>query len=176
MDEPRTAGAPLSRIYVGQRVLLRDMGQEATVLEEPAADGKVTVQAGNLRLRVEQRGLAQGAQERPRRLGRSLGQETSGGRESGAVRIALARARETRPELDLRGKRADEAESDLRVWLDDALLAGLPQGRVIHGKGTGALRDMVQGVLRADFPTVKSRLGQAGEGGDGVTVVVFSAS
>ena len=177
VDEPRTAGAPLSRIYVGQRVLLRDMGQEATVLEEPAADGKVTVQAGNLRLRVEQRGLAQGAQERPRRLGRSLGQETSGGgRESGAVRIALARARETRPELDLRGKRADEAESDLRVWLDDALLAGLPQGRVIHGKGTGALRDMVQGVLRADFPAVKSRLGQAGEGGDGVTVVVFSAS
>lgn len=174
LPEPVRIGAPLARVYVGQRVLLRDMGQEAVVLEEPAADGKVTVQAGSLRLRVERDGLGQAAPEGG--AGRGSHSDRAPDTHGSAIRISLDRTRQVRPELDLRGRRAEDAESELRAWIDDALLAGLPQGRIIHGKGTGALRELVQGVLRTDFPDLGCRLGAAGEGGDGVTVVRFSVT
>jgi DNA mismatch repair protein MutS2 len=74
-------------------------------------------------------------------------------------------------ELDLRGKRYEEAMNEVEKYLDDALLAGYPQVSVIHGKGTGALRKGVANLLKA-HPNVKStRMGESGEGGSGVTVV-----
>ncbi len=73
--------------------------------------------------------------------------------------------------LDLRGARVDEALEALSRYLDDAALAGLEQVLVIHGLGTGALRDAVRAQL-GSHPLVKSfRAGERGEGGDGATIV-----
>lgn len=73
--------------------------------------------------------------------------------------------------LDLRGARVDEALSALETYLEDASLAGLAKVTVIHGLGTGALRDAVR-TEAAAHPLVKFvRAGERGEGGDGVSVV-----
>ena len=73
-------------------------------------------------------------------------------------------------ELDLRGSRVEEALDDLDRHLDSAFLAGLPWVRIIHGKGTGRLRDAVRESLD-HHPQIKShKPGLPGEGGDGVTV------
>ncbi|WP_408007141.1 endonuclease MutS2 [Pseudalkalibacillus sp. A8] len=77
----------------------------------------------------------------------------------------------TKPELDLRGERYENALRTVDKFLDESLLAGYPQVSIIHGKGTGALRKGVQSLLK-EHPNVKStRLGSAGEGGSGVTIV-----
>jgi len=76
-------------------------------------------------------------------------------------------------ELDLRGQRVEEALSELDKYLDDAYLAALPYARIVHGKGTGALRDAVREAL-GDHPLVASfRTGELNEGGEGVTVVTL---
>jgi DNA mismatch repair protein MutS2 len=77
-------------------------------------------------------------------------------------------------ELDLRGQRVNEILPRLDKYLDDAFLAGLPFVRIIHGKGTGTLRQVVRQQLR-DHPLVKShRSGEQGEGGSGVTIAYLA--
>ena len=74
------------------------------------------------------------------------------------------------PEIDLRGMRADEAEERVMYALDAAIRADLPSLRVIHGKGTGALRERVAEMLRKDSRVKHFRLGAWNEGGAGVTI------
>lgn len=76
-------------------------------------------------------------------------------------------------ELDLRGERFEDALMRVEKYIDDALLAGYPRVNIIHGKGTGALRQGVQEYLRNHRSVKKFRFGDAGEGGTGVTVVEF---
>jgi DNA mismatch repair protein MutS2 len=79
-------------------------------------------------------------------------------------------------ELDLRGQRVEESIPQLDKYLDDAFLAGMPFVRIVHGKGTGALRQAVRQQLRS-HPLVKShRSGERGEGGSGVTVAYLVES
>ena len=85
------------------------------------------------------------------------------GRSSGGITAAT--------ELDLRGQRVDEAEITLLRALDDAAAVDLRELRVIHGKGTGALRQLVAEVLSRDARVVRFRAGTPAEGGHGVTVV-----
>ena len=90
---------------------------------------------------------------------------------SGITSMRLARARSVASSLDLRGARVDEALEALSRYLDDASLAGLDQVVVIHGLGTGALRDAVR-ELAGSHPLVRTfRAGERGEGGDGATIV-----
>ncbi len=78
-------------------------------------------------------------------------------------------------ELDIRGHRVDEALDVLEAYLDSAYLAGLPYVRIIHGKGTGRLREAVRRALQ-DHPHVRSNeSGLPNEGGDGVTVAKISS-
>lgn len=77
-------------------------------------------------------------------------------------------------ELDLRGMRVAEALEAVERRLDSAFLAGLPFIRVIHGKGTGRLREAVREALRGSPYVASARPGERGEGGDGVTVVDLS--
>ena len=95
----------------------------------------------------------------------------SRGDTSGIGALQLAKSRSVASSLDLRGARVDEALEALSRYLDDAALAGLEQVVVIHGLGTGALRDAVREQASA-HPLVKTfRPGERGEGGDGATIV-----
>ena len=87
--------------------------------------------------------------------------------------MKLNKAQTVQSELMLIGKKVVEAESALDKYLDDCRLAGIKTVRIVHGKGTGALRSAVEGKLSAD-PTIKSfRKGGPGEGDDGVTIAEF---
>jgi DNA mismatch repair protein MutS2 len=80
----------------------------------------------------------------------------------------------TRTELKLIGMRAEQAENALEKYLEDLALSGLQTARIVHGKGTGALRAMVEEVLNRNPLVSSHRLGEQGEGGDGVTIVHLS--
>ena len=103
---------------------------------------------------------------------RCRGPARTGGEASsniGALRLGKARA--VASSLDLRGARVEEALETLGRYLDDAALAGLSRVTIIHGLGTGALRDAVRAEA-GGHPLVKSiRPGERGEGGDGATIV-----
>jgi len=144
----------------GARVRIVATGAPATVVE--LRDGRAMVETGGVRLQVPVSGLA--------RLEEPEAQET---------RRALAASRrggwtgpepDASPEVDLRGLRADEVAGRLEPAIDAAVQADLRILRIIHGKGTGVVRQIVTETLRGD-PRVRSfRLGGAGEGGAGVTV------
>lgn len=87
--------------------------------------------------------------------------------------IGMHLAQSISVEIDLRGMKADEAIETLDKRLDEAVLAGIPMLRVIHGKGTGALRAAVRDRLTGDGNIESFRLGAEGEGGDGVTIIKF---
>ena len=97
--------------------------------------------------------------------------ETAGSSSVAALR--LDRVRSVASSLDLRGARVDEALDLFGRYLDDAALAGLEKVLIIHGMGTGALRDAIRDTA-AGHPLVKGvRAGERGEGGDGATIVTL---
>ena len=154
-DAPRPAPPPATPFRPGDRVRLADGGATTTVLE--VRPGRALVEArGGLRLEVRLADLepAPGA-ARPE------------ARPPGQSRFTLAP-----PPLDadLRGLRVGEAAARLQQVLDRAVVADVPELRLIHGKGTGALRAMVAEVLEKDPRVRDHRSGGVGEGGTGVTV------
>lgn len=159
----REAPVPSRPLHEGDTVLLLDIGKEAVVLTPPDSAGHVEVQAGIIRTRVPLTGLRLLDNRKTAPAAGPKGRSFSSG-ESRA-------SRSVRTELDLRGQTADEALLELDRFIDDAVMAGLGQITVIHGKGTGALRSAVHAHLRT-HPSVKSyRLGTFGEGENGVTIV-----
>jgi len=154
--------APLN-LTKGDRVYIRSMNQSGVVVNPPDAGGQVTVQAGIMKIVVGLSDLALDTTEE---------QVKVGGKPLGSA-VKSTKSLLVSPELDIRGCMSDEAIERLSKYLDDAYLAGLQQARVIHGKGTGALRAAVQLHLRS-HPYIKSyRLGTFGEGENGVTIVEF---
>jgi DNA mismatch repair protein MutS2 len=142
-------------IVVGSTVRSRD-GWQGTVAEIDEGNAEATIAAGPLRVRVPFDGL-QIVAAAPA----SIPGET--------IRPQAHRFIPT--SLDLRGARVDEALDSLDQYLNDASLAGASRVTVIHGHGSGALRDALRAQLR-DHPLVKSwRPGERGEGGDGATIV-----
>ena len=92
---------------------------------------------------------------------------------TGAGKIRMSKAAHVSTEINLLGKTVDEAVAELDKYLDDAYLAHLEKVRVVHGRGTGALRNGVHQHLRK-LKYVKSfHLGEFGEGDSGVTIVTF---
>ena len=146
----------------GDDVLIFDIDKKATVLEVPKDGGLVLVQAGLIKTRVrlsnlrllENNRIASGADTRKKT--RTVTKQLS--------------QREASMELDLRGQTVEEALMNVDSFIDHAQLSGRGQITIIHGKGTGALRNAVQQHLRR-HPAVKSfRLGTFGEGENGVTI------
>ncbi|HWP63411.1 MAG TPA: Smr/MutS family protein, partial [Candidatus Binatia bacterium] len=102
------------------------------------------------------------------------------GSEGGAIRagtnrsrLGLERVRRVASSLDLRGARVEEAVAALERYLEDAALAGLAQVTIVHGLGTGALRDAVRATATAHPLVAAVRGGGPNEGGDGVTIVAL---
>jgi DNA mismatch repair protein MutS2 len=160
--EPRRGAKAEIPLEAGVRVKIGSLGRTGTVVE--LRDGKAMVEAGSLRMLLpveELSALAPGDQQAERRSS-----PPAGGR--------YVHENDAHPEVDLRGLRPDELETRLGRALDSAILANLPSFRIIHGKGTGVLRERVQQMLKADPRIVTFRPGDHFEGGTGVTVVDFS--
>lgn len=143
-------------LEVGSRVRIAATGAEGVVVE--LRDGRAVVETGGVRLQVATRGLEVLRAQQPQ----AARPQPRGGWSAPDVDAA--------PEVDLRGMRADEAVGVLTRALDNAVLAGLPSLRIIHGKGTGALREVVTDVLKGERRVHAFRPGGIGEGGTGVTV------
>ena len=94
-------------------------------------------------------------------------------KKTGSGKIKMSKSATVSTEINLLGKTVDEALTELDKYLDDAYLAHLPSVRVVHGKGTGALRKAVHNYLRRQKHVASYRLGEFGEGDAGVTIVTF---
>jgi DNA mismatch repair protein MutS2 len=151
---------------VGERARSRQGGWEGRIASLDRGGKRATIEAGGMRVVVDASDLEPALE--PTGSGRS-GRVASGGTNAGAIQAA--RARSVAASLDLRGARVEEALEALSRYLDDASLAGLGSVTIIHGLGTGALRDAVR-VAATDHPLVRTaRPGERGEGGDGATIV-----
>lgn len=150
----RPATPQPAEIRAGDRVQIVSLGQEGEVLS--VEDGTAEVQLGSLKVRQPIDAL--------RRLGRArpATQERVVFKPSPVEFVPM--------EIDLRGQRAVEVESMLERYLDDAYRGGLPLVRIIHGKGTGALRQVVRDLLNASPLVARHELAEPNEGGDGVTI------
>ncbi len=161
-SEPRTW-------RVGDRARSRSGGWEGRLAAMDKGGRRATLEAGGIRVMVDLDDLEPA-------LGQPTadsGSATSAGAGTNAAGLRLERARSVASSLDLRGARVEEALEALARYLDDASLAGLASATIIHGLGTGALRDAVREVV-ATHPLVRSsRPGERGEGGDGATIVSF---
>ena len=166
---PEPASAPRTW-QLGERARSRSQGWEGRLVALGRGGRRVTLETGGMRVTVPVddlevaiagQGLTSVATD-----GAAGGQGGSGGES-----LRLDRARSVASSLDLRGARVEEALELLDRYLNDAALAGLDRVTIIHGLGTGALRDAVRLEAR-NHPLVKSlRPGERGEGGDGATIV-----
>ena len=155
---------PEGQIQVGEKVLVRRLGTEGTVMSvDPEG---LEIQVGMLRLRV-----------RPTDVDRMVAVvEPVAVEKLAAVvtgRTALPTVDSPGLELDLRGQRVDEALDALDSYLERGFTAGLIFGRIIHGRGTGALRQAIREALRQSSYIKRWESGGEKEGGDGVSVVFF---
>lgn len=144
----------------GDNVLVMSIGQTGTVLSPADKNGMVRVQAGRFTTRTEVANL---------KLIETPNAATKRNKEKSAYRNTVVKS--FSPELDIRGMYGDDACFMLDKYLDDAALAGIHTVRIIHGKGTGALKAAVWQYLRGDKRVASFRLGVFGEGDGGVTVV-----
>ncbi|MDR0433711.1 MAG: Smr/MutS family protein, partial [Gracilibacteraceae bacterium] len=150
------------QIRPGLTVYLPNLRQRGQIIGW-ASDGEALIQAGIMKLTVPLREIRLSDETRsPEHLRRTI---------RGGMGAGLAKAVTLRSEIDLRGKMAAEALELLDKYLDDAVLTGVHQVSVIHGKGTGALRGAVHDFLRRHPHVGAFRLGEFGEGDTGVTII-----
>ena len=145
---------------------LKSLNLTGTVSTLPNAKGDLYVQMGILRSQVNVRDLER--VEESAVSGPGLPRE-----KTGSGKIKMSKSFSVSPEINLIGMTTDEAMPVLDKYLDDAYLAHLKSVRIVHGKGTGALRKAVQNHLRRQKYIAEFHLGEFGEGDSGVTIVTF---
>ncbi len=156
--------APVKELRVGDAVHVIGLGLNGTVSTLPNAKGDLFVQMGILRSQVNLKDI-EVLEEEP--ITPPEYKKTQSGK------IKMSKSANIHPDINLIGKTVDEALMDLDKYLDDAYLAHLPQVTVIHGRGTGALKNAIHSHLKK-LKYVKSyRVGGFGEGDHGVTIVEF---
>ena len=148
---------------IGDTVMVLSLNLKGTVSTPPNAKGDLYVQMGVLRSLVNIKDLEHVQSE----------EEPKEKKSTQAGKIQMSKTLSISPELNLIGKRVDEALPILDKYLDDAYLAHLPKVTIIHGRGTGALRDAVQAHLKRTKYVKSFRIGGFGEGDHGVTIVEF---
>lgn len=157
-------GLKASDLHIGDMVKVLSLNLKGTVSTLPDAKGFLFIQAGIIRTKVQLSDLL--LVDDPVISAPNL-QRTGGGK------IKMNKSANIRTEINLLGKTVDEAISELDKYLDDAYLAHLPTVRIVHGKGTGALRKGVHNYLKRLKYVASYQLGEFGEGDSGVTVVTF---
>lgn len=163
-NRPKTAPGKLS---IGDLVMVHSMGVKGTVMSLPNTKGKCFVQMGIMRSEVNADDLELLEEETLQNRKEQLRER------SGAGKIKMMKSLHVSSSINLIGKTVDEAIALLDKYLDDAYLAKLHQITIIHGVGTGALRNAVQAHLKKSKYIKTYRMGEYGEGGYGVTVAEF---
>ena len=151
-------------LHIGDSIKVLSLNLKGTVSTLPDAKGNLFVQMGILRSQVNIRDLE--------KLDDTV---ITGGNfsKTGSGKIKMSKSTSVSTEINLLGKTVDEAIMELDKYLDDAYIAHLPSVRIVHGKGTGALRKGVHNYLRRQKHVKSYRLGEFGEGDAGVTIVEF---
>ncbi len=152
------------KLQIGDRVRILSMNLDGTVHTLPDAKGNLYVQAGILRYQVNRNDLVLLDDEEPAK---------PSAQHTGAGSLGMSKSRSVSTEINLIGMTVDEALTALDKYLDDAYLAHLKSVRIVHGKGTGALRTAVQNHLRRLSYIEEYHLGEFGEGDAGVTIATF---
>ncbi len=163
-NEPARKTIDPKKLKKGDSVKIISMGLKGTVSTLPDAKGNLFVQCGIIRTQTNINDLA--FAEEQTITAPSLQRTNTG-------KIKMSKSFSVSTEINLLGKTVDEAISSLDKYLDDAYLAHLPSVRVVHGKGTGALRSAVHSHLKRLKYVKEFRLGEYGEGDAGVTIVTF---
>ena len=164
-EKKETSHATLKpeQIMIGDTVRIVSMGLKGTVHTRPDAKGNLTIQCGIMQTKANIKDLELIMENAPVKKG---SQKTYYGG-------AFSKSATISPEINLLGKTVDEALASLDKYLDDAYLSHLSSVRVVHGKGTGALRAAVHKHLKRLNYVKAFRLGEFGEGDAGVTIVEF---
>ena len=157
----------ISEFKEGIYVRILSMNLTGTVVGTPNTKGEVTVAVGSLTTKAKINNLEIITDYKEP-------EESKPGKSStGQGRIKMSKSASISPEINLLGCTVDEAVAKLDKYLDDAYISKLSQVRIVHGKGTGALRAGITAYLKG-IPYIKNfRLGEAGEGDAGVTIVEF---
>ncbi len=180
---------PVSRkkLSIGDRVHVLPLNLDASVSTLPDRDGKLYVTAGIIRTKVDIKdiemieqgkdgGSSSGAYKGAGisyREARRRGNDGPGSRNGSGGNLGMYKAMGISTEINLIGMTTAEAQPELSKYLDDAYLARLPEVRIVHGRGTGALKKMVHSQLKKNKYVESFRLGEFGEGSDGVTIAYF---
>ena len=154
-----------SDFKLGESVRVLSMNLTGTIRSLPDARGNITVQMGILSSQVHISDLEIIEEQNP--FSSSRRKHTGGGK------IKMGKSLSVSPEINLLGRTVDEAISELDKYLDDAILSHLNSVRVVHGKGTGALRKGIHDYLRRQKHVKSYHLAEYGEGDAGVTIVEF---
>lgn len=154
-----------SDLHLGDGVKVLSLNLKGTVSTLPDSKGFLFVQMGIMRSKIHITDLALLKEETV--ISAPHMQKTSSGK------IRMSKSASVEIEINLLGKTVDEAIAELDKYLDDAYLAHMPSVRIVHGKGTGALRKGVHNYLRKVKYVSSFRLGEFGEGDAGVTIVEF---
>ncbi|MCI5621106.1 MAG: endonuclease MutS2 [Lachnospiraceae bacterium] len=161
-ETPANQNVP-KNLRIGDSVKVLSMNLTGTVHTLPNAKGDLFVQMGILRSQVNIRDLVLLETPSPKK---NYGKTGSG-------KLKMSKSISVSPEINLIGKTVDEAIAVLDKYLDDAYIAHLPSVRIVHGKGTGALRNAVHAHLRKQSYISTFHLGEYGEGDAGVTIAEF---
>lgn len=152
------------KIKKGDGVKILSLNMKGIVSSLPDAKGNLFVQCGIMRIQSNVSDMV------------FIDEETVSApalKQSGTGSMKMAKTMSISPEINLLGKTVDEALAELDKYLDDAYLSHLTTVRIVHGKGTGALRTAVQKHLKKLKYVKEFRLGEYGEGDAGVTIVTF---
>ena len=144
-------------LQVGQSVEVLSFGQRGTLVEK-VNDKEWVVQMGIIKMKIDIEDLSPIAEAQEAKQ---------------QVIVKSARASHVSSELDLRGKRYEEAMKDLELYLDAAILANYPRVTIIHGRGTGAIQQGVHKVLRSHRSVASFEFAPMNTGGNGATIVTF---
>ena len=161
-EKNQYAPVDFEKVQVGDKLLVKELHQTVTVLSKPDKKGKIFVQMGNIKTKMDKEKLAP--------YDKKFEKKQSGYSPISFQSFELKKT-EISNRLDIRGKTVEDGLDALELFLDQASLAGFAEVSVIHGHGTGALKAAVRDFLKTS-PYVKTfRPGGDGEGGDGISVI-----
>ncbi|NMB32798.1 MAG: endonuclease MutS2 [Clostridium sp.] len=150
---------PPQNLKPGDSVLILDLNKNGTIINPPDTDGEALIQVGIMKINIHASKL------------KLLDEQRLEHEKVGLGKIATAKSKNISLQVDVRGHCLEEALESVDKYIDDVVIAGLNTVSIIHGKGTGVLRNGIQKYLKTN-PNVKSfRLGEYGEGGTGVTII-----